>query len=545
MPYVIILIVECNILGYFANSYTHALFAMCLKVASTQSATITTNGMTAPTSDIVQLALTSMLEMTSPTSAQQDMIAITSHEPVDHNSATEAYPASVMTSTVPSYHNHLTTAVIAESAVTSEPQTVVYTLYNQQLSELTDFTSSGLHRQDDNGETPGASGVLNQCSDYGANNRDLPLNSQPYGLTQADMGSTNDCLSDVDGLASVYSSTAEAHGFVPVNRLRPKVMCEICGFQGKKHDLKIHMNKHTNESTFNCDQCDRKYRYKRNLLEHKQNTHTDPAERIKHVCEYCGASYNSKPALLKHLRVKHVGKRTFGCKYCEMTYVKSQELTQHLAVTHLEEQISSGELVPLSKTAVTRRLMTQYQQPSSDDSGAHVYQCPVCSKEFRAGYMLCNHMKTHTDERPFKCDVCGDAFKQLAHLNGHRMIHEGLKPHECELCGKAFRNRSKLRRHQASGCRMVNSEMLSSGSTPGRKKLQCLLCDRVFVNGASFKTHLKQHQSGSIPSKHSPEMECGSITANVEIVNIDSNETTNIQIFKQCDDGSESHTDVE
>jgi len=74
-------------------------------------------------------------------------------------------------------------------------------------------------------------------------------------------------------------------------------------------------------------------------------------------------------------------------------------------------------------------------------------QCHVCKNKFRQLTTLRNHMKIHTDERPYKCKHCDKAFRQISTLTNHVKIHTGEKPFTCNICAKDFRQQSTLINH--------------------------------------------------------------------------------------------------
>ncbi|KAL1466345.1 hypothetical protein MTO96_042797 [Rhipicephalus appendiculatus] len=102
------------------------------------------------------------------------------------------------------------------------------------------------------------------------------------------------------------------------------------------------------------------------------------------------------------------------------------------------------------------------------------HKCQLCPYVAKYPSVLAQHMRTHSNERPYKCNVCGLTFKREHHLVVHRRIHSGEKQYKCVFCSHAcvtkFALESHMRRHTGTPV-IVASQSLSQeifDNIPGR-----------------------------------------------------------------------------
>ncbi|KIW20129.1 hypothetical protein PV08_00704 [Exophiala spinifera] len=81
-------------------------------------------------------------------------------------------------------------------------------------------------------------------------------------------------------------------------------------------------------------------------------------------------------------------------------------------------------------------------------------QCPYegCDKAFNRQARLQEHIRSHTNERPFKCPYspCTKDFLRDSHLKHHiKSVHEDIRDYKCswEGCDASFATGTRLRRH--------------------------------------------------------------------------------------------------
>lgn len=80
--------------------------------------------------------------------------------------------------------------------------------------------------------------------------------------------------------------------------------------------------------------------------------------------------------------------------------------------------------------------------------GGH-WTCQICEKTFAQNSNYKNHIRTHSNERPFVCEICSIGFKERYHLKKHVLFkHTDELREECRVCGKRFKDSTAVRAHE-------------------------------------------------------------------------------------------------
>ena len=157
------------------------------------------------------------------------------------------------------------------------------------------------------------------------------------------------------------------------------VHAALVGFHGWRvvHDKKKHLA---------CDQCERLFRTKPHLKQHKLLN-----ESIKYfACDQCEKSFKQKHNLKQH-KLIHEGIKSFACNQCGKKFMRKGDLKTHNLI----------------------------------HDGIKSFTCNQCEKRFTLKHHLNQHKLLHENVKPFACEQCENRFTQKGNLKRHKLTHEG------------------------------------------------------------------------------------------------------------------------
>lgn len=226
--------------------------------------------------------------------------------------------------------------------------------------------------------------------------------------------------------------------------------CELCEKRfSNVHSLKQHVTRHNREKCKRCDICGNNYTEEYFAVHSRIHTGEKP-----YACDICGKRFAQYSGLWEHEAV-HSAEKPFVCT-CGKLFSRRKELKRH-AVLHVATTAGAGAA-----------------------AGKGFIRCYYCGKIFGSKWLLQNHERKHTGERPFVCTVCSVAFTQKANLRAHLRTHSGEKAFSCEYCSRRFAAKGKLQSHV-----MIHT---------GEKPYVCTYCGKSFRQSATLRYHLRtQH----------------------------------------------------
>ena len=132
-------------------------------------------------------------------------------------------------------------------------------------------------------------------------------------------------------------------------------------------------------------------------------------------------------------------KPVFTCVSCARNFASAKYLNMHAAL-HRKSSSSSPRSTVSSLQALTL---------TAGSAAKDKWTCEVCGKVFAHTSNYKNHIRTHSDERPFVCHVCSIGFKERYHLKKHTLFkHTGELNEACRRCGKRFKDSTAVRAHE-------------------------------------------------------------------------------------------------
>ena len=146
--------------------------------------------------------------------------------------------------------------------------------------------------------------------------------------------------------------------------------------------------------------------------------------------------------------------------------------------SHQKHKHKIGKFICHLCGAVMVRSARYYHLKNVHKIGAEEHKCDLCGKITLSKYHHKEHLRTHSDEKPYVCPHCGRTFKNKVSLETCARRCTGLGVFECSTCSRTFTAKDRLRHH----------EMLHQGIRPHA----CPICNLTYTRKSNMTGHVKR-----------------------------------------------------
>ncbi|KAJ8674339.1 hypothetical protein QAD02_005601 [Eretmocerus hayati] len=182
----------------------------------------------------------------------------------------------------------------------------------------------------------------------------------------------------------------------------------------------------------------------------------------------------SEDLKIERVEKKKKGNKRHECEQCNLQFRMLSSYENHLR-KHTDDRPFTCHICG-KQFGQTGSL---YYHLKHHHGGVKNHACDICGRRFAMKTAMMDHRRIHTGERPFICDSCGKAFKTSASLYVHSKVHKDEYPFECSFCKKTFKYKSQLNSHLT-----IHT---------GEKNHVCEVCGRGFGVKNELTRHLRTH----------------------------------------------------
>lgn len=142
-------------------------------------------------------------------------------------------------------------------------------------------------------------------------------------------------------------------------------------------------------------------------------------KKFPHVCSICNKGFVCNATFIEHIE-SHRGIKRFQCEICDKKFLFRRYLLDHVKNNHNSIEMYCCEICDRNfsfKYSLRRHLNVVHGFGKK-----RAINCSICNKILANSYNLKMHLMVHTGEKPFVCEICGITFSRNMFLNKHFLL---------------------------------------------------------------------------------------------------------------------------
>ncbi|KAF9812370.1 hypothetical protein SFRURICE_005481 [Spodoptera frugiperda] len=234
-------------------------------------------------------------------------------------------------------------------------------------------------------------------------------------------------------------------------------VCQICKARFKNYYQKTrHMMQVHNVEGIKCDQCEKKFNLKSNLMLHMRSVHL---KERPYECSVCSMGFFIKRHMLGHYMATHTNERKFKCEVCGKAYATQN--SKRRIETELAIKLLSKAKKQQDTEKTDKEQTEEGDETVSEKTNLKIYQVELFKQRFNVHEILLSSNATPIRKYDigFVCCFCDEQFIEAQELKTHTISSHGDK--EILDYTKGFGLRGFLVKLDVTGlqCNLCNTEM--------------------------------------------------------------------------------------
>ena len=249
---------------------------------------------------------------------------------------------------------------------------------------------------------------------------DIPEDVSNNNSVLNDSGNLSSVSSDSPTSSAIKRKNVEDDSSAPIKKRTRKskagpneLCCPLCEYSTRvKEHLASHMNSHTSDRKYMCNQCGQTFKWSHSLRRHQRTHQKD----YKFSCSHCPKTFSRKDHLAVHEKLHDADNtESYPCPECGVKFKNKKTLTGHVKThsTDKPHKCDSCDSAFTRKASLTRHVLAAH--------AGHVFHCDICSAPFSYKSTLEDHRRAVHNEgkRDFHCTACGLSFACKSYLQKH------------------------------------------------------------------------------------------------------------------------------